>query len=594
MLHVQKCQLSLQRQQQEAEAEIDQMRQEVYEELNGSYKDKLMEQMVEDGKEWMLNFRRIVGALPESLQDRSKEFRGLPEVPEGKILKLELPGKKATQKKGKGDSKKSNNGEKTGSKPDNPSSSGSSDSEKGFKEELQRLLLPLQAIAAQHPLYASFAGTPGISKHATDSSSLLAAPKAAANTATAGPSRWTELAAEEAAAVTAAASGSFRRNSSNSRAAAGIIREVQPFDASVFFEGGVAAAVAANHGSSRIPCAAAGAILSAAAEAAVSSPASSAVSCGKSSLVRWLVFASGAIFIDLSYTLVSRVSPRSKLGVAAVVHKALAAARASQKEGSHKRPVIMYVDTVETLFLGKSKAKRKTEAARGSQGAMQLVQALLGHLATVKAAEENILLVGCSTRPTAPEVDQKRLLNFFELRVPLLPPNRQQRQKQLQSLLGQRDLHVPLTATEGLSGGSIAACFALVCRQEASLLKTLGKTPPTGCGSQQQPGQQQLECETAVSLIVEEEDSRNNNSRQQGTGGERWQFGSLNGFSSKGHPSRSSSTTKRLLLLLLQELIKQQHVYPYTWKQEQQEFERFHALASSSMPKIPQKKPSKK
>ncbi|XP_026191507.1 uncharacterized protein LOC34619454 [Cyclospora cayetanensis] len=225
MLHVQKCQLSLQRQQQEAEAEIDQMRQEVYEELNGSYKDKLMEQMVEDGKEWMLNFRRIVGALPESLQDRSKEFRGLPEVPEGKILKLELPGKKATQKKGaaaslvakarfpaaytyatdsvavnlgKGDSKKSNNGEKTGSKPDNPSSSGSSDSEKGFKEELQRLLLPLQAIAAQHPLYASFAGTPGISKHATDSSSLLAAPKAAANTASAGPSRWTELAAEEA------------------------------------------------------------------------------------------------------------------------------------------------------------------------------------------------------------------------------------------------------------------------------------------------------------------------------------------------------------------------------------------------------------
>ncbi|KAL8447346.1 hypothetical protein Emed_004450 [Eimeria media] len=328
--------------------------------------------------------------------------------------------------------------------------------------------------------------------------------------------------------------------------------------------------------------------------------------CGKSSLVRWLVSSSNAVFVDLSRAAVSRVSVHPKLGAAAAVHKALAVARQLQQQQQEgRRAVVMYVDEVESLFPLKAKGKKQkgSNSADRSQNLVagpQLAQALISHFATVDPKEDNIILVGCSSQQSAAEVDQRGLLSFFELRVPLLPPSRQQRQQLLLQLLQQRGVFVPLTnfshllplieATEGLSGGSIVACVEAACSQGPQVLRTLRAPPLASTTLQQQQQQQETVGAAATAQTFTDVSSNSSSSRQQGNGVEVTEIARMPSSSSS---SSSSRKTKGLLLLLQQELAKQTLEHPYTWREQQQQLEGFFASSLEGKYKASLKRPSK-
>ena len=77
--------------------------------------------------------------------------------------------------------------------------------------------------------------------------------------------------------------------------------------------------------------------------------------------------------------------------------------------------------------------------------AVSAAAAAVAAVAVVAATESLAAAAAAAAAVCTAEVDQRGLLGFFELRVPLLPPSRQQRQHQLLLLLQQRGLEVPLS-----------------------------------------------------------------------------------------------------------------------------------------------------
>lgn len=138
---------------------------------------------------------------------------------------------------------------------------------------------------------------------------------------------------------------------------------------------------------------------------------------GKTMIARAIARETGATFFDLSPSAIEGKHNQGKTGSALLVYKVYLCAQ-------DMAPSVVYIDNVEEVFQAKSK-KKGGDANAPSRIKDYVCEAFVKQVkrGPDSTEQDRMLLIGASSKPYEASVDRKKLMEFFDEKVWLSPPD---------------------------------------------------------------------------------------------------------------------------------------------------------------------------
>ncbi|PHJ24943.1 aaa family protein [Cystoisospora suis] len=171
---------------------------------------------------------------------------------------------------------------------------------------------------------------------------------------------------------------------------------------------------------------------------------------GKSLIARIIATEAGAMFYDLSPSVTENIYKHPKTGASLMIHKTFLSAQ-------ENAPAVIYIDNVDEVFMPKKPPKKKGSALENPSTAWRIRDTLKAHLNLIKkaggplSASDRILLVGCTSRPCSDRLDQKGMSDFFEHKLWINFPDYESRRVLWQTYLRKKSVSIPTLDTAKLS-----------------------------------------------------------------------------------------------------------------------------------------------
>jgi hypothetical protein len=138
---------------------------------------------------------------------------------------------------------------------------------------------------------------------------------------------------------------------------------------------------------------------------------------GKSAIARLIAHECGAAFFDLSPRSIEGKYNMGKTGAALLIYKVFLAAQ-------ELAPAVIYMDDVDEIFLSSKKKKGAAliEGTTTNEPPSRIKKDLIAFMKQIKTGAEatekdQLLFIGCTSRPFAEGVDQKELINSFDEKI---------------------------------------------------------------------------------------------------------------------------------------------------------------------------------
>ncbi|PFH32314.1 ATPase, AAA family protein [Besnoitia besnoiti] len=473
---------------------------------------ELKRERFNEGREWMLEFRRQVGSFPVSLSDRTRDFSGVPPPPpDFRAYKVGMPGaKKKAQAKPKAKpeaAKKAGAGQNKAPKDVQTQEEAP---EKSTLEDLQDLLTEFEKTWARYSCSLEQEQTPD---RALTHAALLPQIESEVSTEVDDLLRQ-ELSrlrlhfdlVKEKPAKKGGKKGSRQKGRTKQKKAKccnamkivgppedifpdlvkdGILKAIQPANLKDFIGSFPAMPVPTGE---FLPAPNAWQIKQFLTEQIILPLASTRIrektpfparslllygppGAGKSLLARIIATEAGALFFDLSPKTIENLYVHPKTGASLMVHKTFLCAQ-------HHAPAVIYIDEVDEVFMAKKGAAGKKKGKPGADAPQQstawrIREQLKVHLSLVKKAGEplsacdRLLVIGCTSRPFAERVDQKGMAAFFDHKLWVDFPNYETRRMIWEALLKKKHAKTSVVdaarlatlaeMTEGYSAGVLEA-----------------------------------------------------------------------------------------------------------------------------------------
>ncbi|KEP64210.1 UNVERIFIED_CONTAM: ATPase, AAA family protein [Hammondia hammondi] len=173
---------------------------------------------------------------------------------------------------------------------------------------------------------------------------------------------------------------------------------------------------------------------------------------GKSLVARIVATEAGAMFYDLSPHVIENLYKQQKTGTSLMIHRTFLSAQ-------QHAPAVIYIDNVDQVFMPKKSGKKKGDGG-GNQlqsTAWRIRDQLKAHLNLVRKAgrplsnSDRLLIIGCTSRPFADRLDQKGMSDFFDHKLWLNFPNYETRKMIWEDLLQKKHARIETLALANLS-----------------------------------------------------------------------------------------------------------------------------------------------
>ncbi|ESS29655.1 ATPase, AAA family protein [Toxoplasma gondii VEG] len=173
---------------------------------------------------------------------------------------------------------------------------------------------------------------------------------------------------------------------------------------------------------------------------------------GKSLVARIIATEAGAMFYDISPHVIENLYKQQKTGTSLMIHRTFLSAQ-------QHAPAVIYIDNVDQVFMPKKGGKKKGNGGESQlqSTAWRIRDQLKAHLNLVRKAggplsnSDRLLIIGCTSRPFADRLDQKGMSDFFDHKLWLNFPNYETRKMIWENLLQKKHARIETLALANLS-----------------------------------------------------------------------------------------------------------------------------------------------